>query len=244
MPHSSSSRPESRQRVDVDVPLGFEHQLASLFGGVVDDDDDCPTEDLFDPHSIHSSDNSDAELSSDYGSINTVVEAYTDLLDDQDAVQNHREAFYRMYLPVYHKVKAGTNLINDAKYEELVKLLSNPLPKGASMTDRNNRRKYELVGNIAGHCLYRNGLVVTTVEKVFDVILEAHIRLNHARSSFKNKECIKKQLGYYGVPKTAVKCFVETCSVVSSAALHNGTGYFIIICSNITLHFCSSVLQT
>ncbi len=75
----------------------------------------------------------DAELSSDYGSINTVEEVYADVLDDQYAVQNHREAFYRMYLPLYHKVKAGTNLINDAKYEELVKLLSNPLPTGASI---------------------------------------------------------------------------------------------------------------
>jgi hypothetical protein len=133
-----------------------------------------------------------------------------------------------MYLPLYQKVKAGTNLINDAKYEELVKLLSNPLPKGATMTDRNNRRKYQLVGNVAGHCLYRNGLVVTTVEKVFDVILEAHVRLNHARSNSKNKECIKEQLGYYGVPKTAVKCFVETCAVVSSMASHNGTGSLVL----------------
>lgn len=173
-------------------------------------------------------------MSSDYGSINTEEEAYADLLDNEDAVQNHREAFYRMYLPLYNKVKQGTNLITDAKYEELVHLLSHPLPKGASMTDRNNRRKYELVGNIAGHCLYRNGLVVTTVEKVFDVILEAHIRLNHARSNFKNKECIKKQLGYYGVPKTAVRCFVETCAVVSSMALHKGKGNLLLFV--LTLH--------
>jgi len=173
-------------------------------------------------------------LSSDYGSINTKEEAYTDVLDNEDAVQNHREAFYRRYLPLYNKVKQGTNLITDAKYEELVQLLSNPLPKGASMTNRNNRRKYELVGNIAGHCLYRNGLVVTTVETVFAVILEAHIRLNHARSNFNNKECIKKQLGYYGVPKTAVRCFIETCAVVSSMALHKGTGNLLLFV--LTLH--------
>jgi hypothetical protein len=154
--------------------------------------DDSDTDAEFDPHSNHPSDNQHAELSSDYGSINSVEEAYTDVLDNQDAVQHHREAFYRMYLPLYHKVKAGANLINDAKYEELVKLLSNPLPKGVSMMDRNNRRKHQLVGNIAGQCLYRTGLVVTTVEKVFDVIQEAHIWLNHARSNFKNKECIKK----------------------------------------------------
>ncbi len=66
-------------------------------------------------------------------------------------------------------------------------------------------------------------MVVTTVEKVFDVILETRIRLNHARSNSKNKECIKEQLGYYGVPKTAVQCFVDTCAVVSSVTSHNGT---------------------
>ncbi len=79
------------------------------------------------------------------------------MLDNKDAVQHHRVAFYRMYVPLYQKVKSGTHLIDDAKYEELVKLLSNPLQKGGTMMERNNRRKYQLVGNIAGHCFYRNG---------------------------------------------------------------------------------------
>jgi hypothetical protein len=179
----------------------LQDQLTILFGDVVNDESDADAEFDLSIHSNYPSDDSDAELSSNYGSINTVEEAYEDVLDNQDAVQHHREAFYR---PLYQKVKTDTHLIDDAKYEELVKLLSNPLPKGATMTDRNNRRKYQLVGYIAGHCLYRNGLVVTTVEKVFDMILEAHIRLNHAHSNSKSKECIKEQLGYYGVPKTVV----------------------------------------
>ncbi len=138
------------------------------------------------------------------------------MLDNQDAVQLHRVAFYRIYLPLYQKVKSGTHLIDDVKYEELVKLLSNPLPKGATMAKRNNRRKYQLVGNIAGHCFYRNGLVVTTIEKVFDVMLEVHIKLNHLRSNSKNKECIKEQLGYYGVPSA------QDCSSVLHRHLCHG----------------------
>ncbi len=71
--------------------------------------------------------------------------------------------------------------------------------------------------------MYRNELVVTTVEKEFDVILEVCIKLNHACSNSKNEDCIKEQLGYYGVPKTAVQCFTDTCAVLSSMALHCGT---------------------
>jgi hypothetical protein len=103
------------------------------FCGEVDDDSDAHTE--FEPSkpSNHPFDKLDAELSPDYGSINTVEEAYDDELDNQDAVQHHKEAFYRIY---------RTHLIDDTKYEELVKLLSNPLPKGATMMERNNRRNY------------------------------------------------------------------------------------------------------
>jgi hypothetical protein len=78
-----------------------------------------------------------------------------------------------MYLLKYRSVKSGTHLIDDAKYEELMKLLSNPLKKGASMTDGNNRTKHHIIGNVAGHCLYRTGLVVTKVERLFNVILGA-----------------------------------------------------------------------
>jgi hypothetical protein len=77
----------------------LQDQLTSLFGGVVDDDSNADAEFERSIPSNHPSDESDAELSSDYDSINTVEEAYNDVLDNQDAVQLHRVAFYRMYLP-------------------------------------------------------------------------------------------------------------------------------------------------
>jgi hypothetical protein len=36
----------------------------------------------------------------------------------------------------------------------------------------------------------------------------------HARSVSTNKKCINDQLGYYGVPKDAVECFIKTCPQV------------------------------
>jgi hypothetical protein len=92
------------------------NQLAYLLGVEVDDDSNADAE--FEPSvpSNHPSDESDAELSSNYVSINMVEEAYNDVLDNQDAEQHHRVAFYRMYLPLYQKVKSGTHLIDDVKY--------------------------------------------------------------------------------------------------------------------------------
>ncbi len=54
------------------------------------------------------------------------------------------------------------------------------------------------------------------------MILEVHMKLNHACSNSKNKECINEHLGYYGVPNTVVQCFVETCLVVSFLPLNYG----------------------
>jgi hypothetical protein len=62
--------------------------------------------------------------------------------------------------------------------------------------------------------LVRGDLVVTTLEGVCDVILEAHAKINHARSVATNKKCINEPLGYYGVPKDAVECFIKTCPKV------------------------------
>jgi hypothetical protein len=42
----------------------------------------------------------------------------------------------------------------------------------------------------------------------------AFYRMYHARSVATNKKCINEQLGYYGVPKDAVECFIKTCPKV------------------------------
>ncbi len=116
-----------------------------------------------------------------------------------------------MYVPMFRSVKTGTHLITNNKYDMLVNLLQLPLPKGATNTERNYQRKYRLGSNVANRCLYRGDKVVTTLEGVYEVILEAHSKINHARSVATNKRCINDQLGYYGVPKDAVECFVKTC---------------------------------
>jgi hypothetical protein len=50
---------------------------------------------------------------------------------------------------------------------------------------------------------------------VFEVILEAHLKLKHARDTRKNKKCINDDLGYYGVPEQAAQCFIDTCPTAS-----------------------------
>jgi hypothetical protein len=59
-------------------------------------------------------------------------------------------------------------------------------------------------------CLYWQNKVVTTYEQTFDVILEAHSSILHARSTKSNLLCITNTLGYYGIPFLAVKMFVST----------------------------------
>jgi hypothetical protein len=61
---------------------------------------------------------------------------------------------------------------------------------------------------------YRKNKVVTTFEKVFNVILEAHSRISHAQNPKSNLTCITETLGCYGVPVEAVKHFINTCPLV------------------------------
>ncbi len=83
-------------------------------------------------------------------------------------------------------------------------LLQVPLHKGATNTERKYQRKYRLGSHVANRCLYRGDLVVTSLDRVYDIIVEAHTKINHARSVATNKKCINEQFGYYGVPKDAV----------------------------------------
>jgi hypothetical protein len=76
------------------------------------------------------------------------------------------------------------------------------------------QRLYSIVGNVEDQCLNRKIKVVTTFEKVFDVILEAHSRISHACNPKSNLTCITDTLGYFGVPIEAVKHFINTCPLV------------------------------
>jgi len=83
------------------------------------------------------------------------------------------------------------------------------------MNVRKARAIYELRGNVEHHCVFRDGKVVTTFERIFDVILQAHQKLGRARDMKKNKDTINEDTNYYGVPRVAVKCFVDMCSMLS-----------------------------
>jgi hypothetical protein len=56
---------------------------------------------------------------------------------------------------------------------------------------------------------------VTTFEKVFDVIQEAHRKISHAMDPQKNKRVINDDLGYFGVPASVIDFFIKTCPIVS-----------------------------
>ena len=201
----------NRQRLDeYGHDIDIYEQLELILGDVEEDNED--EDEDYEDVSAYSSD--DEDLSDDYDDIDPDRESYKDVLDEGDAVRHHRKAFYKMYIPMFKRVKDSSHLITNEKYDMLVNLLRFPPQKGASNTERNYRRRYKLGSNVANRCLYRGDKVVTTLEQVYDVILEAHTKINHARSVNTNKKCINDQLGYYGVPKDAVECFIKTCPQV------------------------------
>jgi len=139
-----------------------------------------------------------------------------DLGDPMQLYNAHKDSFYRSYTTMYEKVKGTTHLISNETYAYIVSVLTRkPIPKNESMKDRKYRATYKLSGNIEGACLFRGGQTVTTFERVFDVILEAHKKLSHAKCPRRNKLTINRDLNYYGVPQDAVKCFIDCCPMVS-----------------------------
>jgi hypothetical protein len=129
--------------------------------------------------------------------------------------KEHKAAFYRKYTPLYESAKCSTHLITNDKYDWILSMLQCQPQKRDPMNVRKARAIYELRGNVEHHCVFRDGKVVTTFERIFDVILQAHQKLGHARDVKKNKDTINEDMNYYGVPRVAVKCFVDTCSMVS-----------------------------
>lgn len=126
------------------------------------------------------------------------------------------------------------HLISDAKYAQILSIVSHPKQNNEALLHYKYRQQYTVDGNIQGQCLYHNNLVVTTFEQVFDVMLEAHSKISHVRDPKTKKKYINDYLGYYGVPREAAKCFVETCPLVT-------------LCSYLLpllLHFINIVLFT
>jgi hypothetical protein len=98
------------------------------------------------------------------------------------------------------------------------------------------RGQYSVGKNIAGHCLYRDGLNVLTFEEVFDIIREAHTKISHAQDADKNKKVINEDLGYHGVPKSCVQYFIDTYPLVSAEFCHTASlQLFYIMCNKFQL---------
>lgn len=84
--------------------------------------------------------------------------------------------------------------------------------KDDTAVEKKYRKLYTLESAaVSDRCIRRDGLLVTTYEKVFDVILEAHKKVGHRRDPRMHKTVINNDLGYYVVPATAVSFFIDCC---------------------------------
>ena len=128
----------------------------------------------------------------------------------------HKEAFYRQYTPYFDQVQDATHLISQEKYDNILAILTNPKQRKEPAVNYKYRKQYSVGSNVAGVSLYREGKVVTTFEKVFDVIQEAHRKISHSMNPWSNKPVINDDLGYYGVPASVIEFFIKTCPIVSS----------------------------
>jgi hypothetical protein len=129
--------------------------------------------------------------------------------------EEHWKAFYNVYTPLYNASKCSMHLITNEKYDWLLSILRSKPSKKDPMNVRKARHIYTLGGNVENCCLFRDGKTVTTFERIFDVILQAHRKIGHARDVKKNKDTVNDDLMFYNVPRVAVKCFVDTCPMVS-----------------------------
>jgi hypothetical protein len=93
--------------------------------------------------------------------------------------------FYETYTPIFQS-QPSTNLINNAKYEEIVSLLQTNRTKKEDAKYRKWRDIYKLIGNVAGYCLFQTNTAgdlktVPRFEAVFDIICQAHSKLGHSK---------------------------------------------------------------
>jgi hypothetical protein len=135
--------------------------------------------------------------------------------DPSSLYQEHKKAFYATYTPLFKDLQDATNLITREKYNYIIKVLKTPKSTTERGVVRKIRKTYNLDGAVDGFCLYRAGKIIPTFESVFDVILEAHQQTGHHRDIPPLKSVINGFLNYYGVPRNACVCFIDTCPMVS-----------------------------
>jgi len=136
--------------------------------------------------------------------------------EEVEALDAWKAKFYELYHKKFSKMKNSTLIMTD-KYNHIVHSLielhrphqkgpiKGPLPSDALKYDK----VYELKSNIGKQCLYRKNLMVTTYKEVFDIMLNKHTSLGHARDIKKNKAKLDQE--YYLIPESCVKLFLQIC---------------------------------
>ncbi len=151
-----------------------------------------PSEDHVDDDSTLPSDMESTEPDSLEEELRDDVGMYQKTLYDY-----HKEAFYKAYTPYFNNV-SNMHLITEDKYNEVKQALPQPKQPKEAQLIRKWRTKYSVGNNIAGCCLYRDGLVVVTFEEVFDIIREAHTKISHARMPRRTKKSLMSSLDTMG----------------------------------------------
>jgi len=136
--------------------------------------------------------------------------------EQQQAESAWRDTIYDVYYEKFKTMRNST-LINKEKYNRIVQSLlhyQSIRRRGPSLAvipsdARQYAKIYDLKSNIGQRCLYRNGLLVTTYEDVFDMMQVAHVSLGHARDIKKNKAKLDQQ--YYSIPESCICLFLRLC---------------------------------
>jgi hypothetical protein len=113
---------------------------------------------------------------------------------------------------------SNSTVITREKYDEIVQTLlqNSTIMKGKKLSKRERDcvKKYVLVGNIVGKCLYwkgsfNNHLSITAYEDVFDVMQSTHESLGHPRDYRKNKYALDEL--YFKILEQCMKSFLKLC---------------------------------
>ncbi len=80
--------------------------------------------------------------------------------------------------------------------------------------ERDYSKKFEIIGNIEGRCLYwktNNGdsIIVPNFEAAFDLMKEAHYGLTHSRDPHKDK--VELDSKCYRISEECLKLFLKLC---------------------------------
>jgi hypothetical protein len=134
----------------------------------------------------------DDNLSTSYVNEDDLSEEENTVDEDQPRTyvlyEEHKKAFYQVYTPLYESAKFSTHLITDAKYDWIVGVFRTEPQKKDTMNMCKARHVYMLQGNVESCYLCRDGKTVATFERIFDVLLQVHQKLGHARDVIKNKD--------------------------------------------------------